>query len=66
MTRKEVVDLFILQMDEYQIMIRLELAWSIEHWKDIKEIELQSDEMIGLFEYQQDYFLEKQLKQTRL
>ena len=60
----EVLDL--LRMDEYQMLVRLELARSIEHWKCIKEIDPQSDEMMELLEYQQDYFLAKQSRQTKL
>ena len=61
---KEVVDL--LRMDEYKRLVELELAWDIEHWKVVKEIAPQSNKMIKPFEYQADYFLEKQARQTKL
>ena len=35
--QREVLDL--LQMNEYQLLIRLELARIIKYWKDVKEIE---------------------------
>ena len=53
-------------MDEYTRLVELELARDIEHWKVVKEIAPQSDKMIELFEYQADYFLEKQARQTKL
>ena len=53
----EVVDL--LRMDEYQMLVQLELARSVEHHKYIKEIDLQFNEMMELLEYQQYYFLQK-------
>ena len=61
---KEVVDL--LRLDEYHTLVRLELARSIEHWKGVREIDPQSDKMMELFEHQEDYFLEKQTRQTKL
>ena len=61
---KEVMDL--LKMDEYKRLVGLDLARDIEHWKSVTQIEPQSDKMIELFDYQADYFLQKQSKQTGL
>jgi len=61
---KEVIDL--LRLDEHHTLVRLELARSIEHWKDVREIDPQSDKMMELFKHQEDYFLEKQTRQTKL
>ena len=61
---KEVVDL--LRMDEYKRLVELELARDIEHWKFVKDMAPQSEVMMELFEYQEEYFLEKQSRQTKL
>ena len=61
---KEVMDL--LKMDEYKRLVGLELARDIAHWKSVTQIEPQSDKMMELFDYQADYFLQKQSKQTGL
>ena len=61
---KEVVDL--LRMDEYKRLVELELARDIEHWKLVKDMAPQSEAMMELFEYQEEYFLEKQSRQTKL
>ena len=61
---KEVIDL--LRINEYKRLVELELARDIEHWKMVKDITPQSDEMMGLFDYQEEYFLAKQARQTKL
>ena len=61
---KEVIDL--LRIDEYKRLVELELARDIEHWSNVKDITPQSDEMMGLFDYQEEYFLAKQARQTKL
>ena len=61
---KEVIDL--LRIDEYKRLVELELARDIEHWRNVKGITPQSDEMMGLFDYQEKYFLAKQARQTKL
>lgn len=61
---KEVIDL--LRIDEYKRLVELELARDIEHWRNVKDITPQSDEMMGLFDYQEEYFLAKQARQTKL
>ena len=61
---KEVVDL--LRIDKYKRLMELKLARDIEHWSNVKDITPQSDEMMGLFDYQEEYFLAKQARQTKL
>ena len=61
---KEVTDL--LRKDEYKRLVELELAWDINHWTRVTEIEPLSEEMAELFDYQADYFLGKQSRQTSL
>ena len=61
---KEVVDL--LRIDEYKWLLQLELAQDIDHWRMVKEIAPQLDQMMELFEYQDGYFLDKQSRQTKL
>ena len=56
----------LLKVDEYKRLVGLELARDIEHWKSVTQIEPQSDKMMELFDYQADYFLQKQSKQTGL
>ena len=61
---KEVIDL--LRIDEYKRLVELELAQDIERWTNVKDITPQSDKMMGLFNYQEEYFLAKQARQTKL
>ena len=61
---KEVIDL--LRLDEYKRLVQLELARDIEHWKKVMNIAPQSDRMLELFDYQAEYFLQKQSRQTTL
>ena len=61
---KEVIDQ--LRMDEYHSLVELELARDIEHWSKVTQIEPHLDKMIELFEYQEDYFLQRQQKQKSL
>ena len=61
---KEVIDL--LRLDEYKRFVQLELARDIEHWKKVTDIAPQSDQMMELFGYQAEYFLQKQSRQTKL
>ena len=61
---KEVIDQ--LRMDEYHLLVELELAWDIEHWSKVTQIDPQSDKMMELFEYQEDYFLQRQQRQKSL
>ena len=61
---KEVTDL--LRKDEYKRLVELELAWDINHWTRVTEIEPLSEEMAELFDYQADYFLGKQSRQMSL
>ena len=61
---KEAVNL--LRLDEYHLLVEQELARSIEHWSKVTEIEPKSDKMMELFEYQADYFLQRQERQKSL
>ena len=61
---KEVVDL--LRIDEYKRLVQLDLARDIDHWRMVKEITPQSDQIMELFQYQDGYFLGKQSRQTEL
>ena len=61
---KEVIDL--LRIDEYKRLVELELARDIDHWKMVKDVTPQSDQMMELFDYQEEYFLAKQARQTKL
>ena len=61
---KEVTAL--LRKDEYKRLVELELAWDINHWTRVTEIEPLSEEMAELFDYQADYFPDKQSRQTPL
>ena len=61
---KEVINL--LKMDEYKRLVGLELARDTDHWTSITQIEPQSDKLMELFDYQADYFLQKQSRQTGL
>ena len=54
-----------LRIDEHRRLVELELARDIEHWRNVKDITLQSDEMMGLFDYQEEYFIAKQARQTK-
>ena len=58
MWMKEVVDF--IQIDEYKRLVLLDLAQNIDHWRMVKEMAPQSDQMMELFEYQDGYFLNKQ------
>jgi hypothetical protein len=61
---KEVVDQ--LRMDEYHSLVELKLAQDIEHWSEVTHIDSQSDKMMELFEYQEDYLLQRQQRQKSL
>ena len=54
-----------LRIDEHRRLVELELARDIEHWRNVKDITLQSDEMMGLFDYQEKYFIAEQARQTK-
>ena len=56
----------LLRIDEYKRLVELELARDIERWTNVKDITPQSDKMMGLFNYQEEYFLAKQAQQTKL
>ena len=60
----EVLDL--LKMDKYKKLVERELARDIEHWRDVKEFEPQSERMKELFEWQAEYKLKKQSRQKGL
>ena len=53
-------------MDEYKKLVERELARGIEHWRDVKEFEPQSEKMKELFEWQAEYKLKKQSRQKGL
>ena len=61
---KEVIDL--LQIDEYKRLVKLERARDIKNWRNVKDTTPQSDEMMGLFDYQEEYFLAKEARKTKL
>ena len=51
---------------EYKGLVELELVRNIDHWTKVTDIEPLSEEMAELFDYQADYFFEKQSRQTYL
>ena len=53
----------LLNKDEFQSLVEKDLAQSIKHWSDIKEVKPVSDKMKELFEYQAQYYLEKRANQ---
>ena len=61
---KELINL--LRMDEFKRLVELGLARDIEHWKLAKDMVPQSEEMVELLEYQEEYFLQKQSRQRNL
>ena len=61
---KEVINL--LRMDEFKRLVELGLARDIEHWKLVKDMVPQSEVMVELMEYQEEYFLQKQSRQRNL
>ena len=61
---KEVINL--LRMDEFKRLVELGLARNIEHWKLVKDMVPQSEEMLELLEYQAEHFLQKQSRQRNL
>ena len=53
----------LLKIDELRLLVKQELARSVEHWSAITEVKPVSDKMKELFEYQAGYFLNKKAKQ---
>ena len=56
----------LLRVHEYQVLVEQELARNIEHWSNVSEIKPQSEKLMELFDYQADYFLQKQARQKSL
>ena len=50
----------------FKRLVELGLARDIEHWKLVKDMVPQSEEMVELMEYQEEYFLQKQSRQRNL
>lgn len=56
----------LLRVHKYQILFEQELAHGIEHWSNVLEIKPQSEKLMELFDYQANYFLQKQARQPNL
>ena len=61
---KEVIDF--LRIKKYKRLVELNLARDIEHWKMAKDTTPQSDKMMGLCDYQEEYIVVKQARQIKL
>ena len=51
---------------QFKRLVELGLARDIEHWKLVKDMVPQSEEMVELMEYQEEHFLQKQSQQRNL